>query len=104
MSERRNTGVVRSALVAIAGLLLALVLAAPSGAQEDYPDGGNDQPPAVQGETFEPAGAPGGASDPGTSFAATGAYIALMVAAGVVLVMAGVWLQRRSKALDSPDG
>jgi hypothetical protein len=98
VTERRSAGVVRGVLVAMAGVMLALVLAVPSAAaQEDYPGGGADQPPAVAGETVFQGGAP----DPSTSgggFAVTGSEILLLVTVGASLVGVGLWLHRRGRS------
>jgi hypothetical protein len=95
--QRVAAPVWRGFKVLFAAVVLIMALTTAPASAQDYPDGGSDQPPAVQGQEVFPAA--GGTQDSGGgALAFTGTELALLVGAGVVLIAAGVVVRRRAAA------
>jgi len=86
----------------LAILVLALVLAAPAFAQPSSQDGYTDQAGQVQAQVDEESSAPvaatGSGGGGGGSLPFTGLDVALIAGAGVLLVGAGIGMQRLTRA------
>ena len=86
----------------LAVLVLALALAAPAFAQPSSQDGYTDQAGQVQAQVDEESSAPvavtGSGGGGGGSLPFTGLDVALIAGAGVLLVGAGVAMQRLTRA------
>ena len=86
----------------VAILVLALVLAAPAFAQPSSQDGYTDQAGQVQAQVDEESSAPvavtGSGGGGGGSLPFTGLDVALIAGAGVLLVGAGIGMQRLTRA------
>jgi hypothetical protein len=85
----------------LAILVLALVLAAPAFAQPSSQDGYTDQAGQVQAQVDEESSAPvaaTGSGGGGGGLPFTGLDVALIAGAGVLLVGAGIGMQRLTRA------
>ncbi len=86
----------------LAILVLALALAAPAFAQPSSQDGYTDQAGQVQAQVDEESSAPvavtGSGGGGGGSLPFTGLDVALIAGAGVLLVGAGIGMQRLTRA------
>ena len=84
----------------VAILVLALALAAPAFAQPSSQDGYTDQAGQVQAQVDEESSAPVAVtgSGGGGSLPFTGLDVALIAGAGVLLVGAGIGMQRLTRA------
>jgi hypothetical protein len=86
----------------LAILVLALVLAAPAFAQPASQDGYTDQAGQVQAQVNEESSAPvavtGSGGGGGGSLPFTGLDVALIAGAGLLLVGAGIGMQRLTRA------
>ena len=86
----------------VAILVLALALAAPAFAQPSSQDGYTDQAGQVQAQVDEESSAPvaatGSGGGGGGSLPFTGLDVALIAGAGVLLVGAGIGMQRLTRA------
>jgi hypothetical protein len=86
----------------LAILVMGLVMAAPAFAQTSSQDGYTDQAGQVQGQLDDESSAPvavtGSGGGGGGSLPFTGLDVALLAGAGVVLVGAGIGMQRLTRA------